>query len=155
MRLDEVPDSEHKFWRVRTYLDHAEALRAAGLADYGSGAGVRREVEVGERSLAVKVDDELDRLAVADVEHARCPDRYLADVEPAALAASLEAVGEGYLVWRSARGAVGSLLVAGRLRGRERRSRRVSASSVYPCPVGLRRHKRNGHDEGQHGRGGR
>jgi len=39
--------------RARTYLDHGEALRAAGLTEQGSGAGVRCEAEVGEGVLAV------------------------------------------------------------------------------------------------------
>jgi hypothetical protein len=34
-----------KISRIRTYSDHGEALRAAGLAEEGSGAGVRGEAE--------------------------------------------------------------------------------------------------------------
>jgi ketosteroid isomerase-like protein len=40
-----------KWWRARGYLDHGEALRVAGLQ--GSGAGVRCEAEVGERTTRV------------------------------------------------------------------------------------------------------
>jgi ketosteroid isomerase-like protein len=54
--------------RARVYLDHREALRAAGVSEWGSGAGVRCEAEVGERSVAVEVDDEPRHPAVADVE---------------------------------------------------------------------------------------
>jgi hypothetical protein len=39
--------------RSRAFLDHSEAVRAAGLTQQGSGAGVRCEAEVGERTTRV------------------------------------------------------------------------------------------------------
>jgi hypothetical protein len=47
-----------KISRIRLYLDHSEALRAAGLSELGSGAGVQCEAEIGEGVVAVEVCDE-------------------------------------------------------------------------------------------------
>src|SRR5688572_8871308 len=58
----------------------ADALRARG-------AGLRSEAEVGERALAVHVDDEPHDLATAEVEQVRSLRLHLRELQSARLAA--------------------------------------------------------------------
>src|SRR6266566_3907200 len=76
------------------FADTLSAPRGCRRAQSGRGGGVGllREAEVGERVLAVPVEDDPRHLVVADVEEARCVRPHLPEPQAACLATRTEAV---------------------------------------------------------------
>src|SRR5271165_5339221 len=69
--------------RARAVSRSRRALRAAGLAESRSDAGVRREAEVGGRAVQVPIDDVPGHLAVADTEQVRVLGTHLPEIHAA------------------------------------------------------------------------